>query len=134
MLVWSASSIARSLGLSEMLIGLTIVAVGTSLPEFASSLSAAKKGEPDIVLGNILGSNLFNTLAAVGLSGLIHPVAAEAVLVARDLPVMGVFTLSLFVFGYGFKARRGHISRVEGALLAVGYFGYVIWLAVPLFV
>ena len=72
-LVWGAIEIARGFGVSDLIIGLTIVAIGTSLPELASSLIATRKGEHDIALGNILGSNIFNTLAVVGIAGMIHP-------------------------------------------------------------
>ena len=73
LLVWGAVEIAHHFGVSDLIIGLTIVAVGTSLPELASSIIAARKGEHDIALGNVLGSNLFNTLAVVGIAGGIHP-------------------------------------------------------------
>ncbi len=77
MLVWGAVEIAQAFGVSDLIIGLTVVAVGTSLPELASSIIAARKGENDIALGNIIGSNLFNTLAVVGIAGMIHPMAVE---------------------------------------------------------
>jgi cation:H+ antiporter len=88
-LVWGAVEIAQIFGVSDMIIGLTIVAVGTSLPELASSVIAARKGEHDIALGNILGSNLFNTLAVVGIAGTIHPFAVEPETLSRDMVVMG---------------------------------------------
>ena len=132
LLVWSATAIARQIGLSETLIGLTVVAVGTSLPEFASSIAAARKGEHDIALGNVLGSNLFNTLAVVGLSGVIQPLRLEAGFLGRDLPVMGFLTVSLFLLGFGFGGRLGRISRFEGVLLVLVYAGYLCWLILPL--
>lgn len=127
-LVWGAVSIAQSLGVSDLIIGLTIVAVGTSLPEFASSIIAARKGEHDIAIGNIIGSNLFNTLAVVGIAGLIGPLSVGPEVFSRDIMVMAGLTLLLFVFGYGFR-RPGRINRFEGgALLAayVAYTGYLI--------
>jgi cation:H+ antiporter len=126
-LVWGAVEIAHGFGVSDLIIGLTIVAVGTSLPELASSIIATRKGEHDIALGNILGSNLFNTLAVVGIAGAIHPMAVGPEVFSRDILVMAVLTLSLFVFGYGFRGP-GHINRIEGAVLLVCYLGYTAYL------
>lgn len=126
-LVWGATEIARGLGISDLIIGLTIVAVGTSLPELASSIIAARRGEHDIALGNILGSNLFNTLAVVGIAGAIRPLAAAPEIFDRDMLVVAGLTLSLFVIGYGFR-RAGRINRIEGALLVICYAGYAAWL------
>lgn len=123
LLVWGAVEIAHGLGIGDLVIGLTVVAVGTSLPELASSLVAARKGEHDIALGNILGSNLFNTLAVVGIAGAIRPLAAGPEVFHRDMMVMGVLTLSLFLFGYGFRGP-GRINRVEGSVLLLCYIGY----------
>ncbi|HEX9874260.1 MAG TPA: calcium/sodium antiporter [Deferrimonas sp.] len=131
-LVWGAVEIARNFGVSDLIIGLTIVAVGTSLPELASSVIATRKGEHDIALGNILGSNLFNTLAVVGIAGVIHPMAVGPEVFSRDIPVMAVLTVSLFVFGYGFRGP-GRINRFEGAALLVGYAGYTAYLASSFF-
>lgn len=127
LLVWGAVEIAESLGVSELIIGLTIVAVGTSLPEFAASLAAARKGQPDMAVGNILGSNLFNTLAVVGIAGVISPAVAPAEILYRDLLVVGLMTVALFFVCYGFKGN-GIINRVEGALLVTAYVGYTVWL------
>ncbi len=127
-LVWGAVEIAQIFGVSDMIIGLTIVAVGTSLPELASSVIAARKGEHDIALGNILGSNLFNTLAVVGIAGTIHPFAVEPETLSRDMVVMGALTISLFLIGYGFRGRQGRINRFEGAALLLVYAGYTAWL------
>lgn len=127
-LVWGAVEIARDLGVSDLIIGLTIVAVGTSLPELASSIVAAKKGEDDIAFGNIIGSNLFNTLMVVGLAGAISPLEVESAAISRDLPVMAALTLSLFVFGYAFKKEgrraQGQINRIEGGILLAVYAAY----------
>jgi cation:H+ antiporter len=127
-LVWGAVEMARFFGVSDLIIGLTIVALGTSLPELASSLMAARKGEHDIALGNILGSNLFNTLAVVGIAGSISPMTAAPEVLSRDIAVMAGLTLSLFVFGYGFRGL-GRINRFEGAALLAGYVGYNLFLA-----
>ncbi|SFM28739.1 cation:H+ antiporter [Ectothiorhodospira mobilis] len=130
-LVWGAVDIAHGLGVSDLIIGLTVVAVGTSLPELASSVAAARKGEHDMALGNILGSNLFNTLAVVGLAGVIAPIAPGPEVFSRDMLVMAGLTLSLFLFGYGFRGP-GRINRIEGGLLLavyVIYTGYLISIA-----
>lgn len=127
-LVWGAVEIAHGFGVSDLIIGLTIVAIGTSLPELASSIIATRKGEHDMALGNILGSNLFNTLAVVGIAGAIHPMTVEPEVFNRDMLVMATLTLSLFVIGYGFRGP-GRINRIEGAVLLacyVGYTGYLI--------
>ncbi|MFH1513924.1 MAG: calcium/sodium antiporter [bacterium] len=125
-LVWSAVKIAHGFGVSDLIVGLTIVAVGTSLPEFASSVTAALKGEHDIALGNILGSNLFNTLAVVGIAGTIRMLPVESIMLARDVSVMAGLTVSLFLICYGFKGRKGRINRVEGAILLMAYAFYTI--------
>jgi cation:H+ antiporter len=129
-LVWGAVEVARGLGISDMIIGLTIVALGTSLPELASSVIAARKGEHDIALGNILGSNLFNTLAVVGIAGVIHPFAVEPETLSRDMVVMGALTVSLFLIGYGFRGRQGRINRLEATALLLSYAGYTTWLII----
>ncbi|MBK1731341.1 calcium/sodium antiporter [Thiococcus pfennigii] len=131
-LVWGAVEIARGIGVSDLIIGLTIVAVGTSLPELASSVIAARKGEHDIALGNILGSNLFNTLAVVGIAGAIHPMAVGPEVFNRDMLVMATLTLSLFVIGYGVRGL-GRINRIEGAALLACYLGYTAYLVSTLF-
>lgn len=128
-LVWGAVEIATSLGVSDLIIGLTILAIGTSLPELASSIMATRRGEHDIALGNVLGSNLFNTLAVVGLAGLIGEIDCDRTLLTRDVPVMLGLTFLLFVFGYGFRGP-GRINRFEGLILLtifIGYNGYLVW-------
>jgi cation:H+ antiporter len=127
-LVWGAVTIAQGFGVSDLLIGLTIVAVGTSLPELASSLIAVKRGEHDIALGNVIGSNLFNTLAVVGIAGAIHPMVVGPEVFQRDILVMTVLTVSLFVLSYGFRGPA-RLNRPEGALLLACYIGYTCWLA-----
>ncbi|WP_298718357.1 calcium/sodium antiporter [uncultured Oceanisphaera sp.] len=128
-LVWGAVNIAQAFGVSDLIIGLTIVAIGTSLPELASSIAAIRKNQHDLAIGNVIGSNLFNTLAVVGLAGVIHPLEVASEVISRDFMVMIVLTLSLFVLGYGFKGRQGRINRFEGALLLAVYVGYTGWLA-----
>lgn len=124
LLVWGAVAIAQSLGVSDLIIGLTVVAVGTSLPELASCVAAARKGEHDIALGNVLGSNLFNTLAVVGIASAIAPVEVAAEVLSRDFAVMAGLTLLLFVMGWGWRGRPGRVNRVEGSVLVAIYLGY----------
>ncbi|MCA1796347.1 MAG: sodium:calcium antiporter [Geobacteraceae bacterium] len=134
LLVWGAVDIARSFGVSDLIIGLTIIAIGTSLPELASSIIAARKGEHDIALGNVLGSNMFNTLTVVGIAGVIHPMSPGPEVLERDMLVMTLLTISLFLLGYGFgKKRGGRINRIEGTLLLLVYVGYNAYLISTLF-
>jgi len=126
-LVWGATTIAYHFGVSDLVIGLTVVAIGTSLPELASSIIAARKGEHDLALGNILGSNLFNTLLVVGIAGVISPMQVGHEVFLRDISVMFLLTLSLFIFGYGFH-KQGRINRIEGSILLISYFGYTAYL------
>ncbi|MDI6796535.1 MAG: calcium/sodium antiporter [Desulfatibacillaceae bacterium] len=128
LLVWGAVQVAHSLGVGDLVIGLTVVAVGTSLPELASSIAAVRKGEPDIAIGNVIGSNLFNTLAVVGIAGAIRPMGIAPEVLWRDMPVMGFLTLVLFLFGAGFSKRPGRINRWEGAFLLACYAGYIAFL------
>lgn len=128
MLVWGAVEVATFFGVSELVIGLTIVAIGTSLPELASTFAAARKGEDDIALGNIFGSNLFNTLAVIGLAGSIHPLSVGPEVFSRDMMVMSGLTLSLFLFGFGFKGRNGCITRPKAVILLAAYTAYTVYL------
>ena len=123
-LVWGAVEIAHFFHVSDLIIGLTIVAVGTSLPELAASIAAAKKGEVDLAVGNIIGSNLFNTLAVVGIAGVISPIDVEHQVFTRDMSFMTVLTFSLFIFGCHFGKKIGVISRLDGSFLLLGYLGY----------
>ncbi len=128
-LVWGAVEIARAYGVSDLIIGLTVVAIGTSLPELASSVAATRKGEHDLAIGNVIGSNLFNTLAVVGIAGAIHPMAVAPEVLYRDCMVMGLLTLALFFVGIGTRGA-GRINRLEGAGLLViyaGYTGYLVY-------
>lgn len=128
MLVWGAVYMAQSFGVSDLIIGLTVVAIGTSLPELASSIAAARKGELDIAIGNIIGSNLFNTLAVVGVAGLIFPATVPPEVLQRDILVMAALTVSLLIFAIGIKSQ-GKIGRIKGTvwlLSFVTYTGYLI--------
>lgn len=127
LLVWGAVNIARDLGVSDLLIGLTIIAIGTSLPELAASVMSALKGEDDMAVGNILGSNMFNLLAVLALPGLIAPSVLEPEVLQRDFPVVVALTIGLFLIAYGFKGP-GRINRLEGGLLLTAFFAYMAWL------
>ncbi|MGP4787848.1 calcium/sodium antiporter [Psychrobacter sp. 1Y11] len=127
-IVWGAVELATFWGLSELIIGLTIVAVGTSLPELVASLSAARKGEHDMALGNIIGSNIFNTLAVVGLAALIAPITPNAIILSRDILAMGLLTILLFVMClFAFNTKRS-FGRSSGATLVLFFVGYTLWL------
>lgn len=126
-LVWGSVGIARALGVSDLIIGLTIVAVGTSLPELASSIAAIRKNEHDIALGNIIGSNIFNTLIVVGIAGIIHPMVVEPEVLWRDMMMVLILTVWLFISAASFR-KPGRISRMEGSVLLLSYAGYLIWL------
>lgn len=129
LLVWGAVSIAHYFGVSDLLIGLTIVAIGTSLPELASSIAAVRKGENDIALGNILGSNLFNTLAVVGIAGLISPMKADPEILYRDLPIMAFLTLILIPMAFR-RQKENRINRISGFILVLCYASYIAFLIV----
>ena len=132
-LVWGSVDLARKMGVSELLIGLTIIAVGTSLPELASAVASARKGEHEFVLGNIVGSNFFNTLAVVGLAGTISPFKnISPYLLSRDLPMMLLVSVLVAVFGFNYRKPREPkaIGRVAGAfwlLLFAAYMGLMLW-------
>ena len=123
-LVWGAVSIAQAIGVSDLVIGLTIVALGTSLPELAASVMSALKNEHDIAIGNVIGSNMFNLLAVLGLPGLLNPGPVDAAVLTRDYPVMIGLTLALFAMAYGFRGRPGRLNRIEGALLLTAFVAY----------
>lgn len=127
LLVWGAINIATAFGVSDLIIGLTIIAIGTSLPELAASIMSTLRNEPDIAIGNILGSNIFNLLAVMGIPGLILPFEFGIEVVQRDYLIMVLFTLALFVMAFGIRSK-GEISRIEGGVLLLGYGGYMLLL------
>ncbi len=131
LLVWGATQVAVGLGVSDVVIGLTIVAIGTSLPELAASITSALKKEDDIAIGNVIGSNLYNLLAVLSIPGLLAPGAFAPEVITRDLPVMLGMTLFLFLMGYGF-GKPGRINRMEGVLLLVCFIAYQSWLFLSL--
>jgi len=129
LLVWGAVGIAEGFGVSDLVIGLSIVAVGTSLPELATSVAAARKGEHGIAVGNVVGSNLFNLLAVLGIAGVIGPGGFEAAVLTRDFPLMIALTVVLYILAGGFNhtgPRR--VNRYEGAVLLAVFVAYQIWL------
>lgn len=133
-LVWGAVKIAQDMGVSDLIIGLTVVAVGTSLPELASSIAAARKGEHDIALGNVVGSNLFNTLAVVGLAACLHPMSVAPEILWRDAATMSGLTLLLLLFCLSWrKGQSGSISRSKGAVLLSIYMAYTAYLIATAF-
>ena len=124
MLVYGSSNIAKLMGVSDLVIGLTIVAIGTSLPELAATISSARKGETDLAVGNIVGSNLFNTLAVLPLPALIQPLEIPDGVLDRDIWVMLAATVVLLAFCYGLKSFRYKITRFEGFFLLAGFLAY----------
>lgn len=122
--VWGSVSLAKAFGVSDLIVGLTVVALGTSLPELVSSIMAIKKGEHDLALGNVLGSNLFNTLAVVGIAGIVKPFEVSNDVLYRDLPVMLSLTLTLYLTCYQFR-QAPYINRWEGSVLLCAYLGYM---------
>jgi cation:H+ antiporter len=126
-LVNSAVEIARYMGISDLVIGLTIIAFGTSLPELAASVAGVLKGEDDLALGNIIGSNIFNLLAVLGMPGLIAPGILDPDVYNRDMYVMLGLTLLLFLFSFNLIGKRT-ISRTNGFILLACFIGYQFWL------
>lgn len=123
LLVWAAVELAEQLGVSDLVIGLTVVAIGTSLPELAASVTASIKRMDDIAIGNIVGSNTFNTLAVLGLPGVIAPGPFAPEVLTRDVPIMVVLTLALFAMAYGLGSS-GRVNRFEGGALLAAFAGY----------
>jgi len=126
LLVRGAIAIALEFGVSDLVIGLTIVAIGTSLPELAASITSVMKNETDIAIGNIIGSNMFNMLMVLGVPALIQPAETDPDLLLRDFPVMVCLTLlmGLMVFVLG----RGKFDRADGGFLFLCFIGYQYWL------
>lgn len=126
-LVWGAVEVAHFFKVSDTIIGLTIIAIGTSLPELASSLIAVRKGEHDLALGNVIGSNMFNTLAVVGIAGVIQPMQVDSSFLYRDVLMMLLVSVALFVFCIGYKGP-GRLNRYEGSALLASYVIYSFFL------
>jgi len=122
-LVWAATYIAEQLGVSHLIIGLTIVAIGTSLPELAATVGSAVKGHPDIAIGNVVGSNILNILAVLAVPALVHPANVAAAAFWRDGGMMLALTMMLVFFAYGMNSRAV-ITRFEGSVMLFAWIGY----------
>ena len=127
-LVWGGQHLARALGISDLLLGVTVVAIGTSLPELTVSVIAARKGLHGLALGNIIGSNAFNMLAVIGIAVVIRPTALEPAAVTLHLPVMLAFTVAFFFIAYNHTGTI-RVSRWQGIILLLGFFTYHSYLA-----
>lgn len=127
MLVWSATFIAHKLNVGDEIIGLTVIAIGTSLPELATSIAACYQKKTDIILGNVIGSNLLNTLVVIGVAAFIHPIEIHASIIYRDFTLMFFATLYLWIRCYVHKPN--YFSRIEGGLFLLSYIGFMVILA-----
>lgn len=128
MLVWGAVGFATHFGISDLVIGLTIVAIGTSLPELAASVVAVRKGEDDIAIGNVLGSNMFNLLAVIGVAGTLAPTEVDPAMMLRDYPLMLIYSLALYLLARGSRDKPGRIGRPAAGLLLFAFIVYEAWL------
>ena len=134
MLVWGAVTVAQSLGISELVIGLTIVAIGTSLPELAATIASALRGHTEIALGNVIGSNLFNLLAVMAIPGIVGAESLDPAVITRDYPTMTFLTIFLAIAIYVSRKRsaskkgHSHVGRTVGTLLVSCYALYYYWL------
>lgn len=134
MLVWGASDVATQLGVPELVIGLTIVAVGTSLPELAATIASSLRGHAEIAMGNIVGSNLFNLLVVMAMPGLLVPEQISGNFLLRDYAAMSFFTLALTAALFLGRNKAGipeghtYLGRTVGLLFCVGYGLYYYWL------
>ncbi len=125
LVVWGGIEVAKAFGISDLVIGLTVVALGTSLPELAVSIASVLKKQFEMVVGNVIGSNLFNTIAVLAIPGLIHPSDVPASVMERDYPVMLLLTILLFIVSYKFS-KKHIINRFEGVIL-ISVFSLYMW-------
>ncbi|MEO1940203.1 calcium/sodium antiporter [Candidatus Thioglobus sp.] len=125
LVVWGGVEVAQFFGVSDLIIGLTVVALGTSLPELAVSISSVLKKQFEMVVGNVIGSNLFNTIAVLAIPGLIHPSDVPTEVMSRDYPIMLLLTVLLFVVSYKF-GKKHIINRFEGLAL-ISVFSFYMW-------
>jgi len=123
-LVDSAVVIAQHFGMSDLVIGLTIIAIGTSLPELAASITGVLKGEDDLAIGNIIGSNIFNILAVLSLPGILAPGMIDPAIISRDFYYMLGATIVMLLMAMSFRGRPGRINRIEGGILLAGFVAY----------
>lgn len=129
-LVWGAVTVAHALGVSDLIIGLTIVAFGTSLPELAASIIAVRRGEHDIAIGNVVGSNMFNLLAVIGIAGVINPMSSFPTdIISRDWAAMMLMTVGLLVMTFGLR-KATQLNRLKGGILLISFVIYNAWLLV----
>ena len=124
LIVWGGVEMAHSFGVSDLIIGLSVIALGTSLPELAVSVASVLKKQYEMVVGNVIGSNLFNTIAVLAIPGLIHPSDVASEVIYRDYPVMLLLTVLLFIVAYKFHKKHA-INRFEGAVLASVFVVYM---------
>lgn len=127
LLVWTATEIARKMGVSELVIGLTVIAIGTSLPELVVSVTSALKRHTDLAIGNIIGSNVFNILAVLTIPCFLSPTSISAELFWRDYALMLIMTLILLFAAYGFS-RKAKITRLEGGIMFFIWLSYLVYL------
>jgi len=125
LVVWGGVEVAKAYGISDLIIGLTVVALGTSLPELAVSIASVLKKQYEMVVGNVIGSNLFNTIAVLAIPGLIHPSDVPVEVLNRDYPIMLLLTVLLFIVSYKF-GKKHVINRFEGVVL-VSVFSLYMW-------
>jgi cation:H+ antiporter len=125
LVVWGGVEIAQAFGVSDLIIGLTVIALGTSLPELAVSIASVLKKQYEMVIGNIIGSNLFNTLAVLAIPGLIHPSNTPVEVINRDYPIMLLLTVLLFIVAYKFN-KKHVINRFGGSVL-IAVFCLYMW-------
>ena len=126
-LVWGAVGIARDLGVSELVVGLTLVALGTSLPELAASVAAARRGEDDIAVGNVVGSNMFNLLGVLALPGIIAPGTVDRAIITRDFPIMAGVTVLLVLMAVNERSHIGGKRGITLILVFIAYFVMLFW-------
>lgn len=126
MLVNGSVSIATLMGVSELVIGLTVVAIGTSLPELAAAVAASRKGAHDMIIGNIVGSNIFNTLGVLGIMGIVRESSIDTSVISRDFPIMFAFTILMLLFAL----TKRSFGRFAGSIMVIGYIAYVCYLAI----
>ncbi len=124
LLVIGATNIAHYYQVSDFVIGITIVAVGTSLPELAASVTGVLKGEHELAIGNVIGSNIFNLLAVLGIPGLISDVSIDASILRFDFAIMFGLTLAMSIMAWGRKGKPGEITRLEGGILLACFIAY----------
>tara|TARA_Y100000588_G_scaffold245324_1_gene259636 strand:- start:16132 stop:17118 length:987 start_codon:yes stop_codon:yes gene_type:complete len=124
LLVFGAVSLAKAMGVDDIIIGLTIVSVGTSLPELSACIAAARQKQADLAIGNIVGSNIFNILAVLSASGFIHPMEVKQEMLVRDLPLMGILTIGFLLVSFSPKGD-GKINRVDGFLFLTIFVLYI---------